>query len=258
LFGEATKLSAYLTTEAKTYRARIAFGASTDTLDRQGRVTESRDVEPDELAPERVDRALAVERARQSQVPPAVSAIKVDGERAYRRARRGEEVGLGPRPVSVERISLLELDAALRLATVELRVSKGYYVRSLARDVGATLGVPAHLDALVRLASGGFALETAAPWPPAVPMALMPIADAARRCLPAATLTFAGRARARSGLLLGVDDFAEAPGSAVVHAWFDGGGRLVALGARSDGSDDLPVDDQPHFRVVRGFSDDVQ
>src|SRR5690606_27846030 len=128
LFGEACKLSAYLTGQDKTYSAGVRFGSATDSLDADGRVTEERTLPAGWLARETLDRALAVERARTLQVPPAVSAISEGGRRAYQRVRAGETVELAPRPVRVARLELLEWsDAGV---DVELEVSKGYYVRA--------------------------------------------------------------------------------------------------------------------------------
>lgn len=249
LLGEATKLSGYLTLDAKTYRARIAFGTSTDSLDRLGRAIESRAVDRNVLEADRVAAALDAERARTRQIPPAVSAIKLDGERAYRRARRGESIELAARDVRVERLDLVELDPSRCVLTLELRVTKGYYVRSLARDVGERLGVPAHLDELRRLSSGGFGLELAVAWPPPNPVPPIPLPDAARRCLPSATLTAQGLVRARAGQALGAEHFVAAPERADVHAWFDESEHLIALGQR--GAEGV-------FSVIRGFTDRAQ
>src|SRR5690606_17239434 len=112
---------------------------------------------PGWLRAERLEAALEGERRRTLQEPPAVSAIKVDGQRAYRLARGGAAPALAPRPVEVRSLALLrhERDPEGRDALeLELRVSKGYYVRAFARDLGAALGVPAHLSSLRRLSSG--------------------------------------------------------------------------------------------------------
>jgi tRNA pseudouridine55 synthase len=126
--------------------AEVSFGKATDSLDADGRTTLELPIAEGALAAERVTRALEQERARRLQVPPAVSAIKVDGERAYALARQGASVELAARAVQVLDLRLLELrPAKLRC---EVWASKGYYVRSLARDLGEHLGVPAHLSAL--------------------------------------------------------------------------------------------------------------
>jgi tRNA pseudouridine55 synthase len=240
LFGEALKLSGYLTRDEKTYVAVVSFGTATDTLDAEGQVTRSLPVAPGTLAPERVEAALERERRRSEQMPPAVSAIKVGGERAHRLTRRGEPPILEPRPVRVECLKLLASDASS--VTLEVTASKGYYVRSLARDLGETLGAPTHLSRLVRLKSGAFSSDEAVAWPLAELPLLLPVVEVARRSLPCAELTPPGAEKARLGQRLGDEHFAVAPHSELTHAWLIGE-RLVALGARaSDG-----------YRVVRGF-----
>jgi tRNA pseudouridine55 synthase len=241
LVDEATKLSAYLTLESKAYRAEIRFGTATDTLDAEGRVTESAPLLPGVLARDEVESALALERARTEQVPPAVSAISIGGERAHRLARRGEAPVLPPRSVRVEALTLVELGED-RL-TLELAVSKGYYVRSLARDLGERLGVPAHLSALRRTRSGAFTLEEARPWPLARDTVLVPVAEAARRALATVTLTEAGATRARLGQPLADEHFTAQPPSEAPAAWLAPDGELVAVGASKDGRQ----------RVLRGF-----
>jgi tRNA pseudouridine55 synthase len=243
MFGEACKLSQYLTAADKAYLAEVRFGRSTDTLDAAGL-----DVEIRKLATGWLDRsafalALDAERARTEQIPPMVSAIQVGGERAHRAARRGAPLELAPRAVRVSLLQATELDE--ERASLELRVSKGYYVRALARDLGAALGVPAHLAGLRRTASGRFTLADATAWPPVEPVPLLPLADAARRALPQATLSERGVARARRGQRLEQDDFERAPEADDAGAWFGESGELVAIGAgnAADG-----------YRVVRGFT----
>jgi tRNA pseudouridine55 synthase len=240
LFGEALKLSGYLTRDEKTYVAVVSFGTATDTLDAEGRVTRSEPLSPDTLAPERVEAALEVERQRSEQVPPAVSSIKVGGERAHRLTRRGKPPILEPRSIRVEQLTLLASDET----SVKLHVtaSKGYYVRSLARDLGETLGAPTHLTSLTRLKSGVFSSEEAVAWPPCELPPLVPVVEVARRALPCAVLTVAGAARARLGQRLGDEHFAIGPRSELTHAWI-AEERLVALGERS----------AEGYRVVRGF-----
>jgi tRNA pseudouridine55 synthase len=145
--------------------------------------------------------------------------------------------------VSVASLELVERDGP-RL-TFELEVSKGYYVRSFARDVGQALGVPAHLSALRRLASGPFDLDEAVAWPPADLPTLEPLARAASRCLPVVRLTASGAARASVGQPMGRDDFEDEPAPrGATMALVTRAGRVVALGREQ--SDDV-------FRVVRGF-----
>lgn len=241
LFGEACKLSQYLTGQAKRYRAEVRFGTSTDTLDAAGSVVEAASLPAGWLEPARLAAALDAERARLLQVPPAVSAIQVGGVRAHRAARRGEALALEPRPVRVAELrALAQADAAI---TLELEVSKGYYVRALARDLGAALGVPAHLSALRRLASGQLTLAHAVAWPLEAPAPLLSLVDAARSALPCATLTDEGVARARTGKALGPAHFTtEVPDAP--SAWLSAAAELVAMGHRDASGD---------YRVLRGF-----
>ena len=241
LFGEARKLSSYLTLDTKTYVAEIRLGTATDTLDAEGTVTLSAPLAPQTLEPERIEAALRRERDRTTQVPPAVSSIKIGGERAHRLTRRGEPPILEPRPVRVEHLMLLASNGD-RLS-VEVTASKGYYVRSLARDLGEALGAPAHLSGLVRTRSGAFGLNDAVSWPPGELPSLISVSGVARRSLPCVELTSAGTAKARLGQRLGAEHFASAPETDLPHAWFDTEGRVIALGQRS----------AEGFRVLRGF-----
>lgn len=241
MFGQACKLSQYLTALSKRYRAEVSFGRSTDTLDALGTPSEERELQPGWLEASALEHALGVERERTLQVPPAVSAIQVGGQRAYRAARRGEPLELEARSVTAHELTLL--DANDQRVSLELCVSKGYYVRALARDLGATLGVPAHLSSLRRLASGAFTLCGAAAWPLDAPVPLVPTAVAATRVLPRATLTDEGVTRAHCGKALGPEHFVVEPGPGV-HAWLSGVGELIALGQREPSGE---------HRVMRGF-----
>jgi tRNA pseudouridine55 synthase len=138
----------------KVYMADIALGTSTDSADADGRVVGQRGMAP-------LDTADIVEALKRflgpiSQRPPAFAALKLDGRRAYERARRGESVVLAPRLVEVYDLAILEHDPP-RLSLL-VRCSKGTYIRAIARDVGAALGCDAHLDTLVRAAVGRFTL----------------------------------------------------------------------------------------------------
>lgn len=174
LVDEATKLSNYLTGHDKSYLAWVSFGAATPTLDAEGPVSATADASGLDSAS--VEAALAPFLALSQQAPPAYSAIKRAGERSYAAARRGEASEPPPRPVSYRAVELLafgasrddlprpldnELPAALGehpTAMLALSVSAGTYVRAFARDLGAALGLPAHLSGLVRTASGGVTL----------------------------------------------------------------------------------------------------
>jgi len=240
LVGEATKLSPYLTLETKAYRAEVLFGRSTSTLDTDGDVVDECVVPPGALAEPLLEAAFAAERERSLQVPPAVSAIQIGGQRAHALARRGLAPELPPRSIRVHSLTLL----AVRGDRIELavRASKGFYVRSLARDLGERLGVPACLSALRRTESGAFTLEEALPWPVSDAAGALPLGAVARRCLPSVTLTAEGTERAWLGKALAPEHFVAAPEHEGPHAWF-AGDELIAVGARREDA----------YRVLRGF-----
>ena len=155
--GPATRLLEYLSGADKQYETTILLGVTTDTADAAGRVLRRVDVA--QLSPEEIRRALEQFVGEILQVPPAVSAVKVGGERAYRLARAGQDVALPPRRVVVHAITPL----AITPPTVRLRVhcGSGVYIRSLARDLGERLGVGGHVLELRRLAVGEFSLAQA-------------------------------------------------------------------------------------------------
>jgi tRNA pseudouridine55 synthase len=243
LVGQACKLSGYLTADSKRYAAEIYFGSATDSLDADGQVTEERTLEPDQLSLDKVEAALAAERERLEQTPPAVSAIKVDGQRAYALTRRGEAPELPARPVQVLELRATELEPP-RLRC-ELWVSKGYYVRSLARDLGERLGTVAHLSALRRLASGPFSLEQASPWPATTPPRLVSLSEAVSQVMPRCVLTDAAVPRARQGKRLEASDFIELPDGEGPGAWLSANGDLIAIGTHAG-----------ELKVLRGFNDE--
>ena len=154
--GEATKLCGRMLDSAKEYAFTITFGAETDTLDLEGQVVTTSNVRP---APAEVAAILPRFTGLIEQVPPAYSALKVDGARAYDLARAGQEVALKPRSVTIHALRLEAADAAS--ATLVARVSKGTYIRSLARDIALALGSVGHVTMLRRLRAGPFALEQA-------------------------------------------------------------------------------------------------
>ncbi len=245
LLGEATKLSSVLTTDRKTYEARIQFGSSTDTLDADGKMQRRAQLSPGWLDRALLDGALEAERKRRLQIPPQVSAIKVEGKRSYARSRAGEEVDLAPRDVSVHQLEVLRCGEDF--VDISLCVSKGYYVRSLARDVGTALEVPSHLSRLRRTHSGPFSLEEACPLPLTGDESLLTIGKAARRSLPVLQVTPEGRVRLTQGKPLRPDDVLDTPPNdrpVLLAAYF--GEALIALVEPSDHSE---------FRVKRGIND---
>lgn len=155
--GDATRLSPYLTGLDKSYEADVLLGVETDTLDIEGTPVPAGDGAA--LEPARVERAIGALAGPSLQEPPAFSAKKVGGEAAHRRARRGESVVLEPVPVTVYEIEATR--AAPPRASFRVRCSSGTYVRALARDLGRSLGVGAHLTALRRTGVGGFRVDEA-------------------------------------------------------------------------------------------------
>lgn len=242
LLGEGTKLAPYLTADDKRYRATVAFGRATDSGDAAGATIEEQDLAPGWLTADLLGGGLALERARTEQVPPVFSAIKVAGQRSHRLARRGEAPELPPRPVVVQSLAVVSQHADR--VVLELCVSKGYYVRSLARDLGAALGVPAHLAALERTASGCFTIDEACAWPLSEPPAPLSVLAAASRALSTVTLTSTGLDKARKGQRLDLADFCTPPPSDDrPTAWlFEE--HLIAIGGALE----------TQFAVRRGFA----
>jgi tRNA pseudouridine55 synthase len=153
-FGEATKTVPFLVDATKTYRFTVEWGAETTTDDQEGRITQTSEMRP---SAEAILRALAGFIGEVMQVPPAFSAVKVDGERAYDLARGGEEVTLAPRLARIDRLELVEAQPAE--AVMEMTCGKGTYVRAFARDLGRALGCLGHVKALSRLRVGPFSLK---------------------------------------------------------------------------------------------------
>ncbi len=157
--GEATKLAGRMLDASKAYAFTIRFGAQTDTLDLEGKVIAESPVRP---TMSDVAAVLARFTGPIEQVPPAYSALKVDGERAYDLARKGEEVILATRKVTVFSLELLPAGGEeLEDVTLVAHVSKGTYIRSLARDIALALGTVGHVTMLRRTKAGPFTLERA-------------------------------------------------------------------------------------------------
>ena len=156
--GKVTRLAEYLGSVDKSYLATARLGVETESHDTEGTVTASSE-DWHRLAPSRVEAALAELTGELMQVPPRFSAKKIGGERAYRRARRGERVELAPVRVRVTRLEMASWDPPE--LTLRIDCSTGTYVRALARDLGRILAVGAHLTALRRIRSGAVDLSGA-------------------------------------------------------------------------------------------------
>lgn len=154
--GEATKLTGRMLNGDKAYAFTVRFGAATETEDAEGAVVATSDVRPSRAA---IEVVLPRFTGPIEQRPPAYSALKVDGERAYARARAGETVVLPPRAVTIHALDVLEADGDT--ATFSVSCSKGTYVRSLARDIAEALGTVGHVVMLRRTKAGPFGLEGA-------------------------------------------------------------------------------------------------
>ena len=256
--GDATKLVPWLTAHDKSYRATIALGVETDTLDAEGKEVQRR--APSEalctalrtssaaLESPALRGAFDRERARTFQIPPAFSAIRTGGERAFDLARRGETPELLARPVVVRRLELLQCSAEPPILEVELDVGKGYYVRSLARDLAEALGTFGHLTHLRRTRSGCFVADEAVSLEAStdeMKARVEPLDRAAARALPVAHLTEAGARDARHGRPVQPNDIDVAacvPGAPC--AWLDALGTLIAVGR---------VEEDGRGKVLRGF-----
>ena len=157
----ATKILGLLTATDKSYAATIRLGQTTSTEDAEGEMLQT--ISAGHLTDDDIDQAVARLRGEIDQVPSSVSAIKVDGERAYKLAREGRSVELPARRVRIERFEVLAVRRAAAVIDVDVDVdcSSGTYIRALARDVGATLGVGGHLVALRRTKVGRYGLDEA-------------------------------------------------------------------------------------------------
>ncbi|MEK0372608.1 tRNA pseudouridine(55) synthase TruB [Corynebacterium mastitidis] len=219
-----TKFLAHMTAATKAYRATIRLGQSTTTDDAEGEVTATAPpARVEALDSAAIEAGLDALRGDIMQRPSRFSAIKVDGQRAYARARAGEEVELPARPVTVSRLAVLD-----RRGTdldVEVRCSSGTYVRALARDLGAALGMGGHLTALRRTEVGPFGLNDALGLEDLAenPRLSLSLDEALRRCYPRLDVTEAEAAALAKGQWL------EPRGLRGTHAAVDPAGRSIAL-----------------------------
>jgi tRNA pseudouridine55 synthase len=234
--GRATRLLTYVIGTEKTYAATIRLGQATVTDDAEGEVLAS--MLADGVTDEAIRAGLAAMTGEIDQVPSAVSAVKIDGRRAYQRVREGEDVRLAARRVTVSRLDVLairrDVDGEPGVVDVDVDVacSSGTYVRAIARDLGDALRVGGHLTALRRTAVGGFTLAEAVTLDALAERGdpvTMSMADAARRCFPGRK-TDADEARVLShgGPLPAV-------GISGPYAVFDPAGGLVAIVSERDG-----------------------
>ncbi|MCW2736466.1 tRNA pseudouridine(55) synthase TruB [Nocardioides sp.] len=217
----ATRLLGHLMLTEKAYDATIRLGAVTTTDDAEGEVVSTHAV--DGVREDDVRTELARFVGDIEQVPTSVSAIKVDGQRAYARVRAGEQVELRARPVTIHELVVHEVE--LPDVRISVRCSSGTYIRAIARDLGAALGVGGHLTALRRTAVGSFDLSVACTLEElADGFSVMPIAEAARASFAAVDLTDEQAADVRVGRALDL----RLPGGGP-HAVFAPDGEFLAL-----------------------------
>jgi tRNA pseudouridine55 synthase len=229
--GAATRLLGYVGGHDKTYEATVRLGQSTVTDDRESEVLGTSSAA--DLDDDAIRTALAAQTGPLQQVPSSVSAVKVDGRRSYDRVRAGEAVELTPRSVTVHRLDVLRIsrpEPDLIDVDVTVTCTAGTYIRAIARDAGAALGVGGHLTALRRTASGPFAVERAAPVEEAGAAlaagggeGFLPLAEAAAAVFPTRAVTVEQTRALAYGQRI------PATGAPGLHAAIDPGGRLVAL-----------------------------
>jgi tRNA pseudouridine55 synthase len=224
--GRATRLLGRLALADKTYRATVRLGQSTETDDADGAVLDS--VDASVVTDDAIRAGVADLTGEIAQRPSSVSAIKVDGQRAYRRVRAGEDVVLAARDVTVHRFDVLAVRRAGAVVDVDVEVdcSTGTYIRALARDLGAALGVGGHLIALRRLRVGPYDVGRAQPLETVVRdgPAVVPLASAAADSFATFVLTGEQESDVRHGRAFAGDLGAPGP-----TALFSGAGEFLAL-----------------------------
>jgi tRNA pseudouridine55 synthase len=241
--GRATRVAEYHLGDRKEYRATVCFGATSSTDDLEG---ELEPVAGPPVTREAVEAALPALRGRISQTPPAYSALKVGGRRAYALARAGQAVELAPREVDIDRFEIVDWDRSdsdRPIAIVEVVCSAGTYVRALARDLGAALDSGAYLGALSRTASGPFRLDAAVPLddvraaaaagPDRLASLLRPI-DAGLDDLPAVTLSDADLPAVIRGQMVRAPASVRGSGDGPIRL-LDQAGRIVGFATVRDG-----------------------
>jgi tRNA pseudouridine55 synthase len=229
--GPGTKLLTYLVGADKRYLATIRLGQSSSTDDAEGELSEVAPADAIEgITDEQIRSGLQVMVGEIDQVPSSVSAIKVDGKRAYELARAGEDVTLAARKVTIYSIAVGESrrHASGIDVDIDVQCSSGTYIRAIARDVGRTLGVDGHLTALRRTSVGPFDVENACEVDDIASDKLMSLADVARQVMPSVNVTTAQTVELGHGKSI----FLDAPagvGKDNPVAAIDPSGRLVAI-----------------------------
>lgn len=228
--GEATKTVPYVMDAEKTYDFTVRLGIATNTDDAEGEVIATSEIRPETAV---IETALAAFRGDIMQVPPAFSAVKIDGERAYAKARAGDAVEIAPRPLHVAELTILDRPDPDHV-TLRMVCGKGGYVRSIARDLGQALGCLGHVTTLRRTASGPFSTEGAVPLDAITELAgtaeldalLLPL-ETALTDLPEARCTALAAERMRHG---NPGEITHTDAEYGDEAWASHQGRAVAVG----------------------------
>jgi len=238
--GQACRLAQYLTAADKEYLATVRFGAATPTYDAEGRVGLGAVGAPAGLTAEAVEAALPEFRGSYLQTPPPYSAKKIGGVRAHALARSSRPATPAPAEVTVHALELLALDAGA--ARLRVECSSGFYVRTLAHELGARVGCGAYLEGLRRTRAGEFTIERAVPLDdlrkegPAAARHLIGMPELLP-FMPAVVLNDDGARRARHGSALSPADMAGRPATAGPDRirLLDGAGALVGIAERRPG-----------------------
>lgn len=151
MFGTGTKISKYLINHDKIYEAEIKLGARTDTLDREGKILEERQVSKAILEEKNVIKVLKQFTGKQRQIPPIYSAIKVNGKKLYEYARQGKEVEIEAREIEIYNIELQGINDKENIIKIKVHSSKGTYIRTLCKDIAEKLGTIGYMYNLKRL-----------------------------------------------------------------------------------------------------------
>jgi tRNA pseudouridine55 synthase len=232
--GAGTRLLEFLEAMPKSYRFMLNLGVTTDSYDLEGEVLERKDAS--RITRADIDARLGEFLGSISQMPPAYSAIKIQGKRACDRVRDGEAVTLSARNVRIDRIEVISFDPATATAVVEMDCSKGTYVRSLAHDLGRALGCGAAADQIRRLAIGSFRVEDAVAPSGIGTASLLPLESAVRH-LPALCVKESWIARLLNGNAIPTDGYSLKAGTPVpdgrdpdaTYAVFSESGALLAM-----------------------------
>lgn len=159
LLGNATKISKYLINHDKEYEAVIKLGVKTTTADVEGKIIEEKEINKEKLKKENIEKVLESFVGKQQQIPPIYSAIKVNGKKLYEYARQGKEVEIKARDIEIYDLKLLKIDSENNELTINVKCSKGTYIRSLCEDIAAKLETVGYMKELNRIQVGEFNIK---------------------------------------------------------------------------------------------------